>query len=434
MFNSGRFSRRFAAALAVTTGIFGTCFVAGCGGNASPPARTETSDGGAAKSGSLPTASIGSRPAESGSAADAVPPQTEAKVQGSEGPIPKEGSPEWLLGQMLVLRAAPLPAAKDADERTSQLRDRNQKLVNMAHEVIRKTHKDKTKDDAFNGAVRFLAEARFQLATSGRAEDVKALQDDAKDLYTRDPKSAAAAEAAWQVARLANMNARQFSKDPRYIQEFAIQSRLFATRFPNDSHAILLLAKAGQTCELYHMDAEAVNCYAMLQDKYPKSPNADQAAAVLRRLELKGKVLKFGGETADGGFVNINQFRGKPVLIVFWASDSEPFQEMLPKLKTAIRPYERSGLAVIGVCLDESEPDMNEFAEKNGLSWIELFYADQSKRRWDHPVVQYYGVHDLPSLWLVNRDGVVVDTHVTPDSLGSQLRYLVASGTNRTPQ
>lgn len=435
MIKAERFEHLRTAALAGALGLFGASFLAGCGGGSeSPPANTAGEKAAPGKETStLPTASIGA-PA-SASTQEATPPagQTEeADKAGSanqaadaEPPLPKEGSPEWILGQMIVLRAQPLPAAKSLQESGAPFRERNQKLVEMAHEVITKTHKDKSKEQAFNAAVHFLSEARLNLATTGNQDDVAALYDDAKALYERDPNSIAAAEAAVVVVRLAHVKAR---KDPRMIQEFAVQARLFASRFPkSETWAVQFLSAAGQSCELRHLDAEAVNCYSMLQDKYPKCPQAEQAAAVLRRLELKGNELQLGGETANGGFVNIKQFRGKPVLVVYWASDSEKFQEILPKLKETLRPYEKTELTVIGVCLDENESAMDSFIEKNGLSWTEIFYAAPAKRHWDIPVVRFYGVHDIPSLWLVNAEGKVVDTHVSPDSLSSQLRVLVAA-------
>jgi peroxiredoxin len=192
------------------------------------------------------------------------------------------------------------------------------------------------------------------------------------------------------------------------------------------------LHAAGKTCEGYHLDDEAANCFAMVLEKFPKTPQAEQATAILRRLELKGKKAKLFGETNDGRFLKNGQLRGKTVLVVFWSSDSDAFQEMLPQLKKVTQPYERSNLTVLGVCLDEEKPPMEAFIEKNGLNWIQLFYSDPDKRHWDNPLAQYYGVHDIPSLWLVDQDGTVVDTHVTPDSLDGQLRYLIA--TENSPQ
>ena len=422
MIKSARLNRLAAAALA-WAGILGTFLAAGCGGSsASPSAAVSSSNQGKSDANppGLPTAAIGNSTA-------GVPATAGDASAAAEPPLPMQGSPEWLLGQMIVLFGEPIPAGATPQAQADRLRERNQKLIEMAHEVIRKTHKDKSQEPLFNKAVQFLTEARLNLANNGSQVDAKALYDDAQALYRRDPASVAAADSAFAVARLAHTNAQLSRTDPRFIQEFAIQARLFATRFPKDGGAVQLLSVAGQSCELYHMDSEAVSCFALLRENFAQSPQAAQAAAVLRRLELKGKPLKLGGETREGGFINIEQLRGKPALIVFWASDSETFQAMLPKLQNVLRPYEKSALTVIGVCLDESEKSMDEFIEQNGLSWTEIFYADQAKRHWEHPLVQFYGVHDIPSMWLVNAEGIVEDTHVTPDSLDGQLKYLLAA-------
>jgi peroxiredoxin len=409
-------STRFAMAVLLGSAGLLLPFFAGCGGSDSKTGAEPKNEA----SGSTPPAAIAA-PKTADAAADSAQP--------TEIPLPKEGSPEWIVGQMIVLRADPLANAKTPQEREAQLRERSEKLVRMAQDVIAATHKDKSKEAVFNSAVHFLVEARLELAIAGTPDDAKALYDDAADLYKRDPNSPAAAQAAYTVTRLAHTNARRFAKTkPRSIQDFAVQAKLFATRFPNDPRAVNLLFVAGQTCELHQLRAEAVSCYVLLQEKFAKTPQAEQAAGVLRRLDLKGKRLEFGGETPVGERVRIEQFKGKPVLIVFWSSDSEPFVEMLPELKNVLRRYEKSGLAVIGVCLDESETTLDAFTEKNGLSWTQIFFADQDKRHWDHPVVRYYGVREVPSLWLVNRDGVVVDTQVTLEALPNQLRDVMASG------
>ncbi len=419
---STRSTARGTAALLVTLGAFSFSLV-GCGDSGSDPV---TAQQGKAINSSIPTASLNNPggPGQSGApVGNAVAGNSEPAEQTAQNPapadpqaVPQQNSPEWLLGQLLVQRAEPASS------------ERNRKLIAMSLELIEKTHQSKGLEPIFNRAVQTLCEARLDLAASGSADDVKALHDDAEEFYRRDPKSAAAEDAAWYLTRFAHTNARQAKNDPRKIQEFAIAARLFATRFPHsDSKALPLLHAAGQTCELYHLDSEAIECFAMLQEKFPKTPQAEQANAILRRLELKGKKVKLFGEMPDGGFLKDGRLLGKPVLVVFWSSDSDAFQGMLPKLLKVTRQYERSGLIILGVCLDEDKAEMDAFIAKNRLGWPQLFYADPDKRHWEHPLAQYYGVHDIPSLWLVDQEGNAVDTHVTPETLDGQLRYLIAT-------
>ncbi len=410
-----------AAASLASLAILGVLCVSGCG-DSNAPSKTAGSTA-SDKSPALPTASIGNGAAPDGNAE----PAGEVTPALAEAPASKGESPESIVQQMITVYGQPLPQGTP-EAQADRLRRRNQKLIDMAHEVIAKTHQDKAREPLFNKAVQFLTEARLKLATNGSQEDAKALYDDAQALYRRDPNSAAAADGAFAVARLAHTNAQLSRTDPKFIQQFAIQARLFATRFPRDGRAVQLLSAAGQSCELYHLDAEAVSCFSLLRENFGKSPQAVQANAILRRLELKGKALDLGGETRDGGFVKMDDYRGKPTLVVFWASDSEPFQTMLPQLQHVLQPYGKSALSVVGVCLDENDKSMDEFIEKNRLSWTQIFYSDPNRRHWDHPLVQAYGVHDIPTIWLVNSEGIVVDTHVTADSLEGQLRYLLASG------
>jgi peroxiredoxin len=433
---SPRTTALVAAALIGTLAAVCLLSLEGCGNSGSNPETAAASPNDtAAKSDSPPPTAIGNPaapPARNGQTAAAdssdpfagTPPAAQNQAPVDPQAIPKKDSPEWLLGQLLVLRSEPIPPGM-----TAQANEHNRKLIATALELIEKSHSQKGLEPIFNRAVQILCDARQDLAASGSLEDAKALQDDAEAFYRRDPTSAAAEEAGWHLARLAHTNARQARNDQRKIQAFAIAARTFATRFPkSEAKALPLLATAGKTCELYHLDGEAISCFAMLQEKFPKTPQADEATAILRRLDLKGKQVKLFGETNDGRFLKNGQLRGKPVLVVFWSSDSDAFQELLPQLRKVVRPYARSGLTILGVCLDEDKAAMDSFITKNRLNWIQLFYADPDKQHWDHPLAKYYGVHEIPSVWLVDQEGIAVDTHVTPESLDGQLRLLAAEG------
>ncbi len=421
---STRSTTLVAAALVGSLAALSLFVLEGCGNSGGNDAASTEG-----KSDALPTTSLGNpgaaKAGQTAMAENSDPADQAAQNQPTDPQaIPKKDSPEWLLGQLLVLRAQ-IPPGMTPQENALRT-ELNQKLVALALELIEKTHSDKKIEPIFDRAVQILCDARLDLAMSGRAEDIKALQDDAEAFYKRDPNSSAAEEAGWRLARLAHNNARQARNDPRKIQAFAIAARTFATRFPkSEAKALPLLAAAGQTCELYHLDGEAINCFATLQEKFPKTPQADQATAILRRLELKGKKVKLFGETSDGRFLKDGQLVGRPVLVVFWSSDSEVFEEMLPQLLKVTGRYQ--GLRILGVCLDEDKAAMDAFIAKNGLKWIQLFYADPDKQHWEHPLARYYGVHAIPTVWLVDQEGLAVDTHVTPESLDGELRYLIAN-------
>ena len=340
---------------------------------------------------------------------------------------PKEGTAEWHLREITTLRLRPFPKTDDLAEQKTHRRERNLKIVDLATRAIALAHKDPLKERIFNVAVHHLMDAERQLALQGNSESIEALFDHAASLYERDPGSKAAAEAAYILAEFAHTNAQRYaSQEPRWLQEFARQARLFATNFPQDEgRAVALLIAAGQSCELHRMTDEAIGCYSTIQQKFPENRRAGQTVSVLRRLNLKGKPVDLAGPTIDGGYVRIDDFRGKVVLVVFWATNAKPFLDCVPQLKTVVKTFDTQHFAVLGVNFDEDEPLVGAFVEKNAVDWPQIFFTDAKRRGWNNPIATYYGVRNIPMFWLIDEDGNLVDAMIDLNSLESQVRVLL---------
>jgi hypothetical protein len=93
----------------------------------------------------------------------------------------------------------------------------------------------------------------------------------------------------------------------------------------------------------------------------------------------------------------------------------------LPKLAATAKKYEKYA-AVIGVNLDSQEPDVESFVEKTGLSWPQIFSPNRNERGWNAPLAVEYGVNALPTIWVVDPNGIVAETEVNAENLESKLR------------
>ena len=113
------------------------------------------------------------------------------------------------------------------------------------------------------------------------------------------------------------------------------------------------------------------------------------------------------------------------MLVVFWSSDNSHFRLMLPKLTEIIGRYEKHGLSVIGVNLDEDQQAAEAFVATYGLKWPQVFDSDPAKRRWKNDVVKYYGIRNIPLMWLIDQQGTAVDVQVSIDKLDGQLASLL---------
>ncbi|HUG18791.1 MAG TPA: TlpA disulfide reductase family protein [Planctomycetaceae bacterium] len=353
----------------------------------------------------------------------------------SIGSVPKvelkEGTPEWYLKQIQNVRGEPMYQANGETPTLEELRNarsiKNEKIIELATQIITLTHDRAEQAEYFNVAIQEFMEARLQNALQGDAEDIEALYSDAGSLQQRNPESEAAMHATYALARFAHTNAKRYaSQDPRWIIEFSKQARLLASNFPREEHKVLpLLSSAAMTCELHGDLEEAKACYALLAEKFPETQQGRQSVGVLRRMQLEGKPLEFAGPTPDGGFISIDDFKNKVVLIVFWSSESQEFSEQLPVIKEAYEKYQKFGFEVVGVCMDEDEPALNAWLEEHPLPWKQIFFAEPEKRRWENPVAQYYGIREIPTMWLVDHKGVVQHAKIAAEQLDSPLRDLL---------
>jgi len=409
----------------LATGSLGLILLCGCGQGESGPTSdvTESQPSADVRLGnpsetaqSLPTASIRQSPPQGG--------------DGSSSAAPAKGSAAWYVQEAKSLRRQPQLQTASAEDPHSARQSRNQEIIEASTIAIGKSHSDPAQEATFSEAVRLLMDARLDQALEGDQHEIDVLFEDAASLYKRAPKSAAAAEAAFAVARFTHINARRYAKkEPRWVEEFARQARNFGENFPHeDGRAVSLLYAAGWSCELHGMRDQAIECYTTLKENFPQSPQAKQVAAVLRRLNLEGTSVQLAGPTLDGGFVSIDDYRGRLVLVVFWSTGTKRFEQQLPLLTDIAAKYEEDGFSIIGVNLDDTDETATTFLQENSWQWPQIFFPDPEKRRWNNPVVKYYGIRDIPTLWLIDQQGIVVDTNVDADQLDAQVRGLLQSG------
>lgn len=380
---------------------------------------------------------------------------------------PVKGSPEWLLLEIQRVKILPLPGMepkslpekkgdekedledepedkpltaeeeqrlKEQFEKTKAVRrERNLQIIKLAEECIAKTARQQELEAEFDAAVHYLLDARLQLALQGDAASIEALFDAAKVFYDRKPQSASAVEAQLTLVNLTHANALRYGQtQPKWIQEFARHAQLYATRFPDEQdRAVSLLAAAARSCELNGLNDEARNCYSLLTTQFKDTPQAKQAEGVVLRMQLKGKPLELVGPTIDGDELNIETYRGKMVVIVFWATHAKPFVDQLPRLLALGKKYEKYA-TIVGVNLDADENAVEGFVEKTGMAWPQIFSPNRALRGWNSPLAVKYGINTLPTIWLVDPNGVVADTSIVADTLEPRMKDVYKLYLNNT--
>lgn len=421
----------------------------GCGKNETPKTTATNSDsapsadteaeGTAEDSKIIPTAAIDAPPVQPLKKLDGLEFEEDVEMT-EEDDIevlddPQPGTPEFLLRDVAKLRFEPL-AETDDKEKLKQLRkQRNEKIISQAGQVITQTRKDPEKSRIFEVAVHYMQEARLELALQGDRENIDALYEDAAFLWERDPKSKLAGDAAYTLVNLAYQNARRStSTENKWLQEFTRQAVQFAKNFPQDERrALPMLHTAARSCELFGMNKLATQAYLQLQQSFPQSKQSAKAKGVIRRLQLVGQSVKLGGPTIDGGYLSMDDVSGRPVLIVFWETTAKPFIAELPALKEFQKAYAKQGFTLVGVCLDDDQAAVEKFIKTHKIdNWPHIFYTEAGKTGWNNPIAVHYGIQEVGN-WLVDSTGVVASTNAKVQNLEEQLSPLLKRGISRLP-
>jgi thiol-disulfide isomerase/thioredoxin len=132
--------------------------------------------------------------------------------------------------------------------------------------------------------------------------------------------------------------------------------------------------------------------------------------ATARRINLPGSKIELEGTLMDGSRLNWESYRGKVVLVDFWASWCGPCRGEVPNVLANYKAYHDKGFEVLGICLDDDRSAAEQYIKESGIIWPSLYGEGPEQRGWNHPMAEKYAVNGVPRAILVDQDGRVVDS------------------------
>lgn len=126
-------------------------------------------------------------------------------------------------------------------------------------------------------------------------------------------------------------------------------------------------------------------------------------------------------EDLEGNVVSLSDFRGKGVMINFWATNCPPCREEMPAIERQYQQFKDQGIEVLAVNIAESHLVASRFAQRHGLTFPILLDQDRS-------VTQRYGVIPIPTSFFIDKDGIVVakvQTMMTDEMIREHLQRIV---------
>jgi len=174
----------------------------------------------------------------------------------------------------------------------------------------------------------------------------------------------------------------------------------FEKDYPADHRSADLLA---EVASLY--DDQPKQKRELLNEAFQNADSDETKQRInddLKRLDMLGKPLDLKFDSAQGDAVDIASFRGKVVLVYFFAAWSSPSVQGLVEVKGIEDQFPKAKFQVIGISLDKTKEGMQALTTKAGLKDVPIFFDGKG---WESPLVRSLGINALPTVWLVDPQG-----------------------------
>lgn len=246
---------------------------------------------------------------------------------------------------------------------------------------------------------------------------LKVITDKAKQITLEGQKATAE-----QQRSAAFQNAMQAKYKVLQNQQKTVLKN-FITSHPTSYISLLALSSvSGPTPDV----AEIGPLYDLLSDDLKKTEGGKQlklSIDALRLTEIGALAPDFTQDDVNGTPVRLSSFRGKYVLIDFWASWCGPCRQENPNVVKIYNKYKGKGFTVLGVSLDRPDGKAAWLAaiKNDGLTWTQV----SDLKYWSNLAATLYGVQSIPQNFLIDPQGKIVAKGLRGDDLDTTLEKLL---------
>lgn len=197
-----------------------------------------------------------------------------------------------------------------------------------------------------------------------------------------------------------------------------------------DEVAQALYMKAMLYLQVLENSTKAEELVQQLKTEFPETRLGKGADKLLETIKKQGEAAKirsslvagakfpdFEEKDLDGKPLSIAAYKGKVVLIDFWATWCGPCVRELPNVLKAYEKYHPQGFEIIGISLDQDETKLKDFIKEKNMPWQQYFDG----KGWNSKLGSKYGIQSIPATWLLDGEGKIIDSNLRGEALEAAL-------------
>jgi peroxiredoxin len=170
---------------------------------------------------------------------------------------------------------------------------------------------------------------------------------------------------------------------------------------------------------------EAEPVFLSLSEKLRSGPAGKEMAEKIEIAKKTGvgrMAMDFTQNDTLGNPVSLSSFKGKYVLIDFWASWCGPCRQENPNVVKAFNNYKDKGFTVLGVSLDQpnAKDKWMKAIHDDNLTWTQV----SDLKFWGNAVAVQYGIQAIPQNFLIDPQGKIIGKNLRGEALNKKLETL----------
>lgn len=163
--------------------------------------------------------------------------------------------------------------------------------------------------------------------------------------------------------------------------------------------------------------AEVSQLLTAAADKFPQHT----ALQEVKKSLPTNKATDFTQPDVNGNPISLSQFRGKYVLVDFWASWCQPCRIDNPNVVRAYNEFKDKNFTILGVSLDQNKEAWQKAIQQDGLTWTHV----SDLKFWDNAAATQYGVQSIPYNVLVDPEGNIIAENLHGEEIVQTLRKVI---------